>query len=93
MFERFWQRYPRGEAKGDARAAWDKLKPDMDTIWKMSEALNRQLLTEDWQRGIGIPYACRWISKRRWEDEEKTVSPCAAASEPAGGWAETREVF
>lgn len=93
MFERFWQRYPRGEAKGDARAAWDKLKPDMDTIWKMSEALNRQLMTEDWQRGIGIPYACRWISKRRWEDEEKTVVPSAAASDPAGGWAETREVF
>ena len=24
--------------------------------------------TEMWKRGIGIPYPCRFLSKRRWED-------------------------
>ena len=40
---------------------------------------------EDWQRGIGIPYASTWINNRRWEDTDKPLpgAPGAAGSDPA----------
>ena len=48
----------------------------------MSRALVRQKASEEWQRGIGIPYAVRWLRRRRWEDEIKAP---AAPPESAGG--------
>lgn len=67
-FEAFWAYYPRGEDRMGAVAEWDKLQPDDALIDRMARALARQKTTDDWQRGIGIPYACRWLHKRRWED-------------------------
>ena len=69
MFERFWRAYPRGEDKAGARREWDKIRPDRKLMRAMSAALTRAKATDEWQRGIGIPYACRWLSHRRWEDE------------------------
>lgn len=74
-FARFWAAYPRGEDKQGAIAAWDELKPDDETMLAMSRALVRQKASEEWQRGIGIPYAVRWLRRRRWEDEIKTPTP------------------
>ena len=37
----------------------------------MARALKRQMASEEWQRGIGIPYASTWLNNRRWEDEDK----------------------
>lgn len=71
-FEKFWNFYPRGESKQAAIRAWDKLKPSDELIDKMAVALKRQMKTEDWQNGIGIPYASTWLNQRRWEDEVKT---------------------
>ena len=34
----------------------------------MGRALRAQMAGELWRRGIGIPYACRWLKNRRWED-------------------------
>ena len=81
-FARFWAAYPRGEDKQGAIAAWDELKPDDATLQAMSRALVRQKASEEWQRGIGIPYAVRWLRRRRWEDEIKAP---AAPPESAGG--------
>ena len=67
-FEAFWNYYPRGEDRLGAVAEWDKLRPDDALIDRMARALSRQMASEEWQRGIGIPYACRWLRKRRWED-------------------------
>ena len=75
VFARFWAAYPRGEDKQGAIAAWDELKPDDETMLAMSRALVRQKASEEWQRGIGIPYAVRWLRRRRWEDEIKTPAP------------------
>ena len=72
MFERFWKAYPRGDDKVGARREWDKLKPDHELMMVMSAALARAKASDEWQRGIGIPYACRWISHRRWEDTPGT---------------------
>ena len=80
-FARFWAAYPRGEDKQGAIAAWDELKPDDATLQAMSRALVRQKASEEWQRGIGIPYAVRWLRRRRWEDEIKAPAP----PESAGG--------
>ena len=68
MFERFWKAYPCHKDKVGARREWDKLKPDRELMMTMSVALNRAKTSDEWQRGIGIPYACRWLSHRRWED-------------------------
>ena len=70
-FEAFWSSYPRGEDKQAAIREWDKLKPDDALLREMALGLARDLQSEAWQRGIGIPYACRWLSHRRWEDEHR----------------------
>ncbi len=70
-FEGFWKFYPRGENRQAAVRAWDRLRPDDTTIAKMGTALSRQMRSEDWQRGIGIPYASTWLNGRRWEDERR----------------------
>ena len=67
-FEGFWRYYPRHEDRVGAVAEWDKLAPDDALISVMARALEAQMASEDWQKGIGIPYACRWLRKRRWED-------------------------
>lgn len=82
LFERFWAAYPRGEDRQGAVAEWDSLRPDHETMLAMSRALARQKASEEWQRGIGIPYAVRWLRRRRWEDEIKTPAP---PPESAGG--------
>lgn len=74
-FARFWAAYPRGEDKQGAIAAWDELRPDDATLHAMSRALVRQKASEEWRRGIGIPYAVRWLRRRRWEDEIKAPAP------------------
>ena len=82
LFERFWAAYPRGEDRQGAVAEWDSLRPDRETMLAMSRALVRQRASEEWQRGIGIPYAVRWLRRRRWEDELKAPAP---PPESAGG--------
>ena len=62
-FEAFWDYYPRGEDRMGAVEEWDKLQPDDALIDRMARALARQKASEEWQRGIGIPYACRWLRK------------------------------
>lgn len=70
-FERFWDTYPRGEAKQAAARAWDKLRADDDLLAVMGRALLRQMRSESWRSGIGIPYASTWLNQRRWEDESR----------------------
>lgn len=70
-FESFWNFYrenARGEDRAGAAREWDRLKPDDELLRIMGQALQAQITSEDWKRGIGIPYACRWLRNRRWED-------------------------
>lgn len=80
-FEQFWESYPRGENKLAAIRAWDNLRPDEDLLRTMALGLMNQLNSEDWQRGIGIPYAATWLNQRRWEDVKK---PAPSKTEDAG---------
>ena len=81
MFERFWNSYPRHEDKAGARREWDRLKPDRELMQAMSAVLKRAKSSDEWRRGIGIPYACRWLSHRRWEDGEALA--LASSDEPS----------
>lgn len=82
LFERFWTLYPRHDGKAEARYAWDALSPDRKLMQIMSDALRSQIATDEWRRGVGIPWACRWISKRYWENEGLKLPP-AQAEKPA----------
>lgn len=70
-FERFWNAYPKKKDKQKAIREWNKLKADRKLMREMSAALGRQKASEEWQRdnGRAIPYPCRWLSHRRWEDD------------------------
>lgn len=76
-FAAFWAYYPRGESKQAAIAAWDKLRPSSELIATMGRALKRQMQTEEWKRGVGIPYASTWLNQRRWEDEQRAPQVAA----------------
>ena len=80
LFERFWLYYPRKVGKQAARRAWDRLKPDLLLCSKMSQALKRQMSSEEWQRDDGryIPHPSTWLNGRRWEDED--VTPCVSTA-------------
>lgn len=74
-FQAFWDAYPRGESKQAAIKAWDKLKPDDALLVTMAKGLKQAMASEDWQRGIGIPYASTWINQRKWTDEARAPIP------------------
>lgn len=89
MFQRLWALYPRGDDKQKAMDEWDRLHADRELMQIMSAALKRQIASEEWRRGVGIPYLCRWLKNRRWEDEQKH----SASAEGSGGWAPDPEVM
>lgn len=91
MFDWFWKAYPRGEDKQGAIAEWDKLKPDRDLMRQMFAALAFQKKSDAWKKGIGIPYAVRWLRNRRWEDEVRAL-PRAPAGPSHTRVVDTQEV-
>lgn len=87
-FKAFWDYYyhhVRGENKQGAIRAWDRLQPDDDLIATMGRALQRQVASEEWQRGIGVPYASTWLNNARWQDIPKAESPPTAPEDDEEG--------
>lgn len=81
----FWDYYPIHTSKQAAMRAWDRLKPGDELIADIGKALRRQKESEQWQRGIGIPYPATYLNQRRWEDE--VTEPAAAPQrEEADVW-------
>lgn len=89
-FAGFWDYYPRGEDKQAAILAWDKLQPSDELIDEIAMALVRQVASESWQAGVGIPYASNWLNNQRWKDILKEPPRPRA---PSGGWAPDPEVL
>ena len=85
-FEAFWALYPKKKDKAKAVTEWNRLKADRKLMRVMSAALRAQMASEEWQRdnGRAIPYPCRWLSHRRWEDEQNVTMP--APREEAQVW-------
>ena len=76
-FARFWQEYPRKDAKLNAVRAWQKLDPDTALVETILVAVARQRQSEQWQREGGrfIPMPATWINGRRWDDLPPEVAP------------------
>ena len=55
--------------------AWDKLRPDDETLAAMAAALKRQKESRQWRDGVGIPYASTWLNGRKWEEETEDLPP------------------
>ena len=70
-FAGFWNYYPKSAHKSKQAAikAWDQLRPSDELIDEIAKALRRQMATDQWKRGIGIPYPSTYLRQRRWEDE------------------------
>ena len=70
-FSGFWNFYPKSAHKSKQAAikAWDQLRPSDELIDEIAKALRRQMATDQWKRGIGIPYPSTYLRQRRWEDE------------------------
>ena len=88
-FEQFWEVYPGGGKRIKTVEAWDALKPDDELIDTMAKALKRQMASEQWRNGIGIPHASTWLNQRGWLDK---VQESVAPAEPSSGWAPDPEV-
>ena len=84
-FNGFWDYYPRHTSKQAAIKAWDALRPADELIDRIAEALRRQKATDEWSRGIGIPYASTYLNQARWEDETEPMS-YASEREEAVEW-------
>ena len=99
-FEAFWAHWPKtagnaNQKRADARRAWDRLRADDALLAYMGKYLTLQEQTEEWRKGIGIPYASTWIrmfGKDELPDMEELRAVLDQAPAPAG-WAEDPEVM
>jgi hypothetical protein len=85
-FAGFWQYYPIHTSKQAAIRAWDQLKPGDELIARIGKALRRQMATDSWQRGVGIPYAATYLNQRRWEDDPEPNLPAPQQKEAEDVW-------
>lgn len=72
-FARFWEAYPRKQAKGAAERAYAKAVRQIhgpDPPGLLLAALERVKPT--WSEPQFIPHAATWLNDRRWEDEPET---------------------
>jgi hypothetical protein len=70
-FLKFWNIYPRKEAKPDAFKAFKKIKPD-----ELDKILRHVPVFCQGKEPQYIPHPASYLNKRRWEDEQtKTVQP------------------
>jgi hypothetical protein len=83
-FLKFYEAYPKKEAKAEAEKAFIKICPDDQLLEKMLASIAWQIKTEKWQKDGGkyIPMPSTWLNQRRWEDEPLA---CSAVQKPNDG--------
>ena len=70
---RFWECYPRREAKLEARKAWAQLNPDAALVDAIIQALGWQRQTKGWGLGF-VPLPASYLRGRRFDDEPPVTS-------------------
>ena len=82
-FAGLWDYYPEKGRKDKQAAmdAWDELQPDNALIATIARSLEKLKASPEWQDGIGIPYLCRFLRKRRWEDAASASLPRDASAQ------------
>lgn len=83
-FDAFWREYPRGDEKKDAREYWLK-SIFADEVPEIMAGLAKAKESADWQKDGGqfVPYAIRFLRKRRWEDEHRAQARAPSEQRPA----------
>ena len=77
-FDEFWKAYPRKASRGAAEKAWNKIKPNDETVALMLKAISAQKLSETEEKFI--PYPATWLNATKWLDEVKSTQ------KPLMGW-------
>ncbi len=77
-FDEFWKAYPRKASRGAAEKAWNKIKPNDETVALMLKAISAQKLSETEEKFI--PYPATWLNATKWLDEVKSTQ------KPIMGW-------
>lgn len=72
MFDIFWERYPRKQAKLKAEEAWAKICPSRELLETILQAIEMQEASRQWSDGF-VPYPATWLNGHRWEDEVAPV--------------------
>lgn len=67
-FVRFWDAYPKKEAKKNAIRAWNSLSPNEETQARILTAIEIRKHTEQWALGF-VPLPATYLNGSRWEDE------------------------
>ena len=85
-FESFWSAYPRKVGKGNARKAWDRLKPPDALVDRMLAAITSQAKSSQWRKDGGrfIPHPATWLNQSRWEDDPDNAGAGNGASGRTG---------
>ena len=72
-FQKFWNAYPKKEAKGKAWEEWKKIfpVPDQNFSVLVQKSICTYKQTEQWNKDSGkfIPLPASWLHGRRWDDE------------------------
>jgi hypothetical protein len=79
FYEQFWPKYPKHEDEKGALAAWMKLNPDETLTATIVEAIVAQVAkkkTNEWKNPRYIPFAKKWLTTKRWNDD------CSSKSRP-----------
>ena len=92
-FEGFWTFYrehmpPDRNAGSRQKAirAWDNLAPTGELVTEIAKSLARQVRSQAWISGIGVPHASTWLNNRGWEDDWGAPPP--AEGSPGEGRSE-----
>lgn len=92
-FEKFWTFYrdnvPTGVSAGNrqkAIRAWDNLAPDPALVNILAAALCKQVKSQVWKSGVGVPHASTWLNNRGWEDDWGAADPPAVPAKKDGEW-------
>lgn len=88
-FDIFWKAYPNKKAKGKARKAWNRIRPNEDLLAEILAAIGKQSRSEQWTNESGkyIPHPTSWLNADCWEDELKS----GPHDEPRTEWDIERE--
>ena len=85
-FARWWDAYPKKQARGMAEHVWVNLAPDATLVSVLIAAVEAQKQWPQWQKNGGtyIPKPDRWLRDQCWLDEPPEVAPPATTQNMAG---------
>jgi hypothetical protein len=68
-FLEFWNAYPKKVGKGDAFAAYKKIKSPRPGLSEILTSIKAHKKTDQWKTKTFIPNPATFLNQRRWEDE------------------------